>query len=62
MKCVNCGNDIPDKAKFCPYCGTQNEPKQKAAGNEQTTEQYQQPWEQPGQKATVSLDYSLILK
>ena len=37
MKCVNCGNDIPDKAKFCPYCGTQNEPKQKAAGNEQTT-------------------------
>ena len=30
MKCVNC-DDIPDKAKFCPYCGTQNEPKQKAA-------------------------------
>lgn len=56
MKCVNCGNDIPDKARFCPYCGTQNE---------QTTGQYQ--YQQPGQEAprqanTVNLDSSLILK
>lgn len=62
MKCVNCGNDIPDKAKFCPYCGTQNEPQQEAAESEQTTEQYQQQWEEPSQKTTVSLDCSLILK
>lgn len=62
MKCVNCGNDIPDKAKFCPYCGTQNEPKQEAEGNEQTTEQCQQQWEELDQKATVNLDCSLILK
>lgn len=22
MKCVNCGQEIPDETKFCPYCGT----------------------------------------
>ena len=22
MKCVNCGQEIPDGTKFCPYCGT----------------------------------------
>lgn len=67
MKCVNCGNDIPDKAKFCPYCGMQNEQKQEATGNEQTVgqqyqQQDQQQWEAPGQKATVNMDSSLILK
>lgn len=67
MKCVNCGNDIPEKAKFCPYCGTQNEQKQEAAGDEQTTgqqswQQAQPQWEASGQKTTVSLDSSLILK
>ena len=65
MKCVNCGNDIPDKARFCPYCGTQNEPQQETTQNGQTTGQYQ--YQQPGQEAprqanTVNLDSSLILK
>ena len=23
MKCDNCDKEIPDKSKFCPYCGTQ---------------------------------------
>ena len=41
MKCVNCGNDIPDKARFCPYCGTQNEPQQETTQNGQTNGQYQ---------------------
>lgn len=22
MKCVNCGRELPDGTKFCPYCGT----------------------------------------
>lgn len=65
MKCVNCGNDIPDKARFCPYCGTQNEPQQETTQNGQTNGQYQ--YQQPGQEAprqanTVNLDSSLILK
>ena len=65
MKCVNCGNAIPDKARFCPYCGTQNEPQQETTQNGQTTGQYQ--YQQPGQEAprqanTVNLDSSLILK
>jgi DNA-directed RNA polymerase subunit RPC12/RpoP len=21
MKCLNCGKDIADGAKYCPYCG-----------------------------------------
>ena len=65
MKCVNCGNDIPDKARFCPYCGTQNEPQQETTQNGQTNGQYQ--YQQPGEEAprqanTVNLDSSLILK
>ena len=23
QKCSECGNDLPEKAKFCPNCGTQ---------------------------------------
>lgn len=27
MKCVNCGQEIPDNSQFCGYCGTKVEPK-----------------------------------
>ena len=50
MFCPNCGNQIPDSAKFCPGCGSpvkaQTPPQQPNQQYQQQSRQFQQPYGQ----------------
>ena len=57
MFCENCGKEIKDENKFCPYCGASVQPEQngeqpeQSAQPEQKSEQPEQKSEQPKQSA-----------
>ena len=50
MFCENCGKEIKDENKFCPYCGASVQPEQNGEQPEQSA-QPEQKSEQPKQSA-----------
>ena len=32
MRCTNCGSEIPEETRFCPWCGAEAEPAPETPG------------------------------
>ena len=41
MNCIKCYQEIPDGAKFCPYCGSKTEPPHNSAENKTAETAYE---------------------
>lgn len=55
MYCTNCGNKIPDGAKFCVNCGTPVMPDEPAAAKPVVQQQTQQIYQQPAHAVRSSV-------
>jgi uncharacterized membrane protein YvbJ len=63
--CVNCGEKLPDKAKFCPACGTAVEcQKNSTSGEKSLAEQFTENQKEQMKQAkdSISKNFDLIKK